>query len=122
MDIMPTFLEISGIEHPGATNYKGRQINPIIGRSFWPHLTGRSETVHLPTDTAGWAQNDIGALIKGDYKIINEPFHQETSDENTENSWRLYNINNDPGERNNLAQQEPELVLELIEEWETNWR
>ena len=37
-------------------------------------------------------------------------------------SWRLYNINNDPGERNNLAQQEPELVLELIEEWETNWR
>ncbi|MDG2316983.1 MAG: sulfatase-like hydrolase/transferase [Gammaproteobacteria bacterium] len=122
MDIMPTFLEISGIEHPGATNYKGRQINPIVGRSFWPHLTGRSETVHLPTDTAGWAQNDIGALIKGDYKIINEPFHQETSDENTENSWRLYNINNDPGERNNLAQQEPELVLELIEEWETNWR
>ena len=122
MDVLPTFLDIAGTEHPGTTNYNGRWINPIVGRSFWPHLTGRSDTVHLPTDAAGWVQNDGGALIRGDYKIISEIVRQEASDANTENVWKLYNITNDPGEKNDLAQQEPSLTRELVEEWETNWR
>ena len=66
MDVLPTFLEIAGTEHPGASTYKGREINGIIGRSFWPHLTGESATVHLPTDVAGWEREGFGALIRGD--------------------------------------------------------
>ena len=50
MDILPTFLEIAGTEHPGAGPYRdGRMINDIVGRSAWPHLTGRAATVH-PTE------------------------------------------------------------------------
>ncbi|MBH98682.1 MAG: arylsulfatase [Rhodospirillaceae bacterium] len=119
MDVMPTFLEIANTEHPGATNYKGRQINPIIGRSFWPHLRGDTDVVHLPTDSAGWVQNNRGALIRGNYKIISQANSQLNSETG---QWQLYDLESDPGERNNLAQQEPELVSELIDEWETNWR
>ena len=54
MDILPTFLDIAGTEHPGASEYEGREISDIVGRSVWPHLTGASATVHLPGDTAGW--------------------------------------------------------------------
>ena len=46
MDVLPTFLEIAGTEHPGASRYKGREINDIHGRSFWPYLTGESTAFH----------------------------------------------------------------------------
>ena len=117
MDVLPTFLEIAGTEHPGPGAYRGRQINGIKGRSFWPHLTGASDTVHLPTDTAGWSQGDGGALIRGDYKVINTaPGGMGTT------GWRLYDLDADPGERNDLAGQEPALTAELVSEWETDWR
>ena len=117
MDVLPTFLEIAGAEHPGPGAYRGRQINGIKGRSFWPHLTGASDSVHLPTDTAGWSQGDGGALIRGDYKVINTaPGGMGTT------AWRLYDLAADPGERNDLAGQEPALTAELVSEWETDWR
>ena len=36
--------------------------------------------------------------------------------------WQLYNIATDPGEKNDLAEQQPDLTAELVAEWETNWR
>ena len=36
--------------------------------------------------------------------------------------WQLYDLSTDPGERRDLATQNPDLVTELVEEWGTNWR
>ena len=36
--------------------------------------------------------------------------------------WRLYDIAADPGEHHDLAAEHPELVAEMVAEWETNWR
>ena len=118
LDILPTFLDIAGTAHPGPGSYRGREINGILGRSFWPHLIGESADVHSPDDTVGWARGAGGALIRGDYKIINTPAAGGTGT----TSWRLYNIVDDPGERNDLAGELPDLTAELIQEWEQNWR
>ncbi len=118
MDILPTFLEIAGSEHPGATTYKGREIQDIAGRSFWSYLTGAAATVHEPTDTAGWtAGYGHGALIRGGYKLINERLRGGGV-----TPWRLYEIEKDPGETRDLAMLFPELTAELAAEWENNWR
>ena len=118
LDILPTFLDIAGTAHPGAGAFRGREINGILGRSFWPHLTGESADVHSPDDAVGWSRGAGGALIRGDFKIINTPAAggMETT------PWRLYNIAEDPGERNDLAGELPELTAELVQEWEQNWR
>ena len=119
MDILPTFMEIAGTAHPGAGAYRdGREVKNIVGRSAWPHLTGRAASVHTQTDSAGWTGGNGGALIRGDYKIINRPppGGMGTS------PWQLYNIAADPGEQRDLAAQNPDLVAELVEEWEANWR
>ncbi len=116
MDVLPTFLEIAGTEHPGASMYKGREIKGIMGRSFWPHLTGQSSTVHLPGDTAGWESGGAGALIRGDYKLIND-----VDRDGMVTPWELYDIVEDPGETRDLSADHPELVAELGTEWETNW-
>ena len=121
MDILPTFLEIAGTEHPGAGPYRdGRMINDIVSRSAWPHLTGRASTVHPPSDAAAWASGmgGAGALIRGNYKIINQapPGGEGTT------PWRLYDLSVDPGEHHDLAAEHTDLVAEMVEEFETNWR
>jgi len=121
MDVLPTFLDIAGTEHPGAGPYKdGRTIRGIAGRSFWPHLKGEAPAVHSPDDTAGWSADDgHGALIRGDYKLINDPMPGGGMGVTV---WRLYNIAEDPGETRDLAALFPRLTDELAAEWEAHWR
>lgn len=119
MDILPTFMDIAGTEHPGAGSFRGREVVDILGTSAWPLLTGQADAVHGPMDTAGWSsRGGGGALIRGDYKLINAaaPGEQGLTE------WRLYNLVDDPGEHFELSTAHPELVAELVEEWETNWR
>ena len=116
MDVLPTFLEIAGTEHPGASVFRGREIKGIVGRSFWPHLTGQSTTVRMPGDVAGWEEGGAGALIRGDYKLFSG-----LDGDGAVTPWELYNIAKDPGETRDLAAEHPELVAELAADWETNW-
>jgi arylsulfatase A-like enzyme len=46
-DLAPTFLELAGIADPG-TQYKGRTVVPITGRSILPALEGRASRVRGP--------------------------------------------------------------------------
>ena len=63
MDILPTFLQIAGTEHPGAGPYwDNREIRDIIGRSAWPQFTGEVSDVHFETDVVGWNHGGGGAL------------------------------------------------------------
>ena len=120
MDILPTFMDIAGSEHPGAGPFRDRRINAIVGRSAWPHLTGESAAVHPPTAATGWTQNATGALIRGSYKIINQ---RHPGGGMGVGPWQLYDLATDPGERLDLAAQHPELVAEMVAEWESgSWR
>ena len=119
MDFLPTFLEIAGTEHPGAGPYRDdREINDIVGRSAWPHLTAQSSTIHSPTDSAGWVSGDGGALIRGNYKIINRPPPGAMGS----TPWRLYDLAADPGERRDIAAENAALTAEHVAEWAENWR
>ena len=121
MDILPTLLDIAKTEHPGAGEYKGRQINNVLGRSFWPYATGLAETVHEPTDTVAIFRQGAAAFYKNNYKIVNE-VHPSMGMGTNIGSWRLYNIAMDPGEHHDLATEFPHLIDELTTELENNWR
>ena len=117
MDFLPTFLDIAGAEHPGAGLYRdGREINDIAGRSAWAYLTGQADAVHSETYSVGWGGS--GALIRGNYKLVGAAQPDDTGSV----SWQLYDIVADPGERHDIAAEHPDLVAELVREWETNWR
>lgn len=121
MDFLPTFLDIAGSKHPGPGPYKGRQINGIMGESAWPHLTGQAATVHDDDYAAGWSNggdSGRGALIMGGYKIINtNPPGEQGPD-----TWRLYDLANDPGEHQDIANNNAQMVADMLKEWEANWR
>jgi arylsulfatase len=111
MDIMPTFLDIAGAEHPGEGRYKGRDIMPILGKSFWPYLLGEESAVHDSADAAG---------CRGNYKAINEG--TPSMGMSAAAPWRLYDLSIDPGEIDDISADYPELTAELVTEWETHWR
>ncbi|RMZ91539.1 hypothetical protein DV736_g1226, partial [Chaetothyriales sp. CBS 134916] len=111
MDIAPTLLELGGIKHP-APEWKGRPVVPMRGKDMGPWLRGEEETVHDPEAPFGWELCGRGAIRRGKWKADFIPFPKGTS------SWQLYDLSKDPGETEDLAQQHPEILEELLQLWE----
>ncbi len=103
-DVFPTLLDFAGVSPK--ENY------PMDGKSLMPLFTGNGEferdylTWFFPHN-AGFGTRDHlwpNAVIRqGDYKLIKEFGH----------GYKLYNLREDIGENNNLADTMPELVKEL---------
>jgi arylsulfatase A-like enzyme len=125
MDLLPTFLEIAGSEHPGPSVFRGREIHGIRGRSMWQELqTG------VPSDRSdyeiGWIRGAAGALVRGRYKVINQPPPNASAVASdgggATTAWRLYDIAADPSETRDIAADRPDIVDSLIEAWESDWK
>ncbi len=111
MDIASTILEASGTRHPG-TSYKGREIEPLRGKSMLPILSGKADVVHEDDIAVSWELFGMRAVRKGDFKLLwlSKPFGT--------NDWQLYDLARDPGEVNDLSTVHPKLRAELIEIWD----
>jgi arylsulfatase len=116
MDVMPTFLELAGAEHPAPT-YAGRTVEPMQGRSLLPELTGTGELEH---DNHWFGVELYGnrAIRQGDWKIV-----WDASALNGERGWALFNLADDPAEQFDLAAAEPvrfEAMQRLWRQYERN--
>lgn len=107
MDVMPTFLELAGIEQPSGT-FNGREVAAIEGISMRPILEGKA----MPERAIGWELFGRKALRKGDWKITNMNPPYGTA------QWQLYNLAEDPTESRDLAARHPEKLAELLKDWE----
>lgn len=109
-DLAPTILGLLDIdEHNG--DWRGREVEPIIGADFSAFLASDSATVHDSTEAIGYELGGNSALFKGDHKIVINRTQRESE-------WGLYNITIDPGETNNLALERPELLNEMIADYQ----
>lgn len=119
MDVLPTILELAEIEHP--KTFKGKEILPLRGTSMLSMLKGESDFVHGKNYTMGWELFGRRAIRQGDWKIVWEPsgIPWKPDDPNAiEDQWHLYNLVSDPGEQIDLANEEPEILKNLVEQWE----
>ena len=102
-DIVPTILQLTGTANP-AGRYNGRAVEPIVGRSVVPLLQGRAQRIYGDDDddAVGYELNGHRALFLGDHKIVyNRPPIGD-------GIWHLYNIAIDPGETEDLKEQQPQ--------------
>ena len=110
-DLAPTILGLVGInDHAG--NWEGAAVEPIIGKDFTDYLSGSMGPIHAESEPIGYELGGSSALFKGDYKIVINRFEQG------ETEWHLFNIKQDPGEANDLIEQEPELFDEMLADYE----
>ncbi len=114
IDILPTLLEIAGQPSP-ETTFQGREVQPVRGRSFWGLVTGRAGAVRDAGDTVPWMTGPRGALVRWPMKIVAEG--GELLDAPLVD-WELYDLDADPGERQDLADEYPELTAELADIWQ----
>ena len=120
-DVMPTLLELAGIEHPGAGTFQGREVIAMEGRSVVPVLTGACASIREPGDFMGWELFGKQAIRQGDWKILyvpSVPSRDERLPVLKPGQWQLYNLAEDPAEMNDLAHSNPEKLREMLALWE----
>jgi arylsulfatase A-like enzyme len=97
-DVLPTLADIAGIKKTSNTD----------GISFLPTLLEKKQTQH---NNLYWEFNEQGgkqAVIKGDWKLIKlDIFKPEQT------RFELYNLKNDPFEKNDVSKIYPKIVDEL---------
>ncbi|AMQ88882.1 arylsulfatase [Marinobacter sp. LQ44] len=107
MDIMPTFLELAGIDVP-TSPYKGREVFEVQGISMVPGLNGNAPENRV----VGWELYGRSAVRMGDWKIrLMEPPYGP-------GQWQLFNLAVDPTETTDLSSKEPEKLKQLLAEWD----
>ncbi len=110
-DLAPTFLELASVNHP-QTDYKGRKILPMDGTSMLPWLTGKRETVHPKDKAHAWELYGRRGVRKGKWKAewMEKPY--------ASGAWELYDLSKDITQQQDLAKTHPEIMQELIKDWE----
>jgi arylsulfatase A-like enzyme len=109
-DIFPTVAALTGTPLPSDRVIDGKNILPV--------LTG---TGSRPQETLFFGGIATQACRKGPWKLILHVRHMQKEDDK-EPDIRLYNLDEDIGEQNNLADQHPEIVSELMAEIEAHNR
>ncbi len=112
IDVLPTLLGLGGIPVPDTLS--------IDGQDYSRRLLGEMDSMPDPTLFFQWQRGypepywNI-AVRRGDYKLVGHAGHLAPLSE-----LELYNLRDDPGERNNLIDQQPEIGEELksaFDEW-----
>jgi arylsulfatase len=103
IDIVPTVLELAGIQKP--KEWKGEIIPEAPGRSLVPAL---AQDAVIARDSLWWLHEGNRAIQIGDWKLVaakGDP-------------WELYDLKTDRAEQQNLAAKMPDKVKELARAWQ----
>jgi arylsulfatase A-like enzyme len=118
MDLLPTFCRLSGTELPNDRVYDGVDISPLM------FGTGKSEREVV----FYYRGEQVYAIRKGDYKAhfitqneygsqtahpITNPPTEIKNARTVEDPPLLYNVNIDPSEKFNIAEEHPEVIFEI---------
>ncbi len=103
IDIVPTVLELAGIELP--KQWEGEPVPPPPGKSL---VRALAHDVVIPRDSLWWLHEGNRAVRVGDWKLVaarGDP-------------WELYDLKTDRAEQHNLAEHQPDKVSELEQVWQ----
>lgn len=109
LDVFPTVLDYANISIPQG-QYKGRQINTPSGYSWKAVLENKAQNIRPVNFSFADELHGSKYARQGDWKIA----LQGNAKLGT-GSWELYNLENDRGETQNLAQNNPEKLQQLVD-------
>jgi arylsulfatase len=103
VDLMATCVNFSGATYP--REFQGEAIQPLEGVSLRPAFSGQPLNRSQPIF---WEHEGNRAIRFGEWKLVSK--HP--------GNWELYNMAADRTETNNLAQQDPQRVTKLADQWQ----
>ncbi len=122
MDLMPTCLDIAGVEYPTAGQ---KHLLPPEGRSLMPVLNGKSRAGH---EALFWQFGECRAVRLGKWKLVaGHPnprlgidFFKQNAGAAADGSipWELYDLEADRTETNDLADRYPDRVETMAKQFQ----
>lgn len=106
VDIVPTLLEMTGVEQPEAVKFDGVSIASLIDPSKdvdWPDRFVISDSQRV-RDPIKWRGSSV---MSQKYRLIN--------------GKELYDISSDPGQKQNIASQHPDVVAKMRAFYDQWW-
>jgi len=105
MDLAPTFLDVAGSKYPDDGS-----VQPLLGKSLLPLLSDGT-AVHDDQYVTTMFHGGRAFIRQGRWKLVTleRPFD--------ETGFELFDVEDDPGEMNDLSEAQPEKRAELIELW-----
>lgn len=109
-DLAPTLLALAETPYPNA--HGGKALPAPMGRSLLPYLQGQTEQAHPQDHHLGFELQGRRGLRQGHWKLsfIDPP--------RGPGRWQLFDLAEDLGETNDLADAEPERFAAMIALWE----
>ncbi len=104
LDVFPTFCELAGAKAPEGVKLDGFSLLPLLAdpQAAWPDR-------YLVTHVGRWGRGKA-AESKRDHCSIRQGGHIMVC---RGGAWELYDLKADPGERNDIAAQHPDVVKRL---------
>lgn len=106
IDILPTLIDLCGIQAPADIAFDGRSLAPLLKNpeaTDWPERTLVVENQRI-IDPVKWRQNSV---MTDRWRLVN--------------NRELYDIDADPGQKNNLIGQHPEVAAKLSSFYDKWW-
>lgn len=104
IDIMPTFLQVTGATYP--TVFNKHKIQPLEGHSLLPVFTTGTRP---EPEWFFWEHDDNYGVKNLDWKAVRP---------NKDTAWRLYNIKTDRGETKDVSAANPAILAKLTAQWQ----
>jgi arylsulfatase len=106
MDIAPTLLEVAGATYPADGS-----VQPMLGETMLPLLSGTASTVHDSVYVTTLYHAGHAFIRQGRWKLVNlgPPF--------VESGFQLFDLEADPGETTDLSAVKRELFTMMIRLW-----
>lgn len=116
VDILPTVLDVCGIEAP--ESFEGVKRPAAPGKSLVPAF---GQDNRIQRKCIWWMHEDNLAVRVGDWKLVSAKRDRDPK-RPKQPKWELYDLKNDRSETNNLADKMPEKVKELAAIWDAEWK
>jgi arylsulfatase len=104
IDILPTVIELSGVK---MENVVDAGYPKLHGTSLVPEFISDKKALTHPLY---FNHQGNKALIVGDWKIVTSEIDKGV--------WSLYNLKKDRAEQHNLAKKQPELLKNMVQQFE----
>lgn len=104
-DLLPTLLDLCGLDDPDTAPMDGVSFNPVMasGEVVSKHREQYYESFgHRAYYAEGWEAVS--------FRVPDTPFSKE--------QWQLFDLTSDPTQVDDLAQEHPQVVRDLIERWD----
>lgn len=106
VDLYPTLIRLAGVRH--------EQSKQLDGKDAWPTIGSGRPSPH-EFILHNWTPFH-GAIRQGDWKLVhNGHVGANITEPPAKETWELFNIRHDPSEKNDLSDEQPEVMTQLQE-------